>query len=109
MEGQDERDGREERIDALTAERYKTPGGATAAITEVTALINTEIAAYARSEPDETFAGFAGTAFGDRLRRWLDRLEHLVREMAKEFAALSYTLTVSWPLGVSVSVTWPGN
>jgi hypothetical protein len=106
MEGQDERD---RRIDALTGERYKTPGGAAAAITEVTALINAEIAEYAQAEQDETFAGFADTAFGDRLRRWLNKLEDLLRAIAKEFVALSYTLTISWPLGVSVSLTWPGS
>ncbi len=96
MEGQDERD---RRIDALTGERYETPGGAAAALTEVTALINAEIAEYERIQRDEAFAGFADSAFGNRLRRWLNKLEQLLKSIANEFKALSYTLTVSWPMG----------
>jgi hypothetical protein len=30
----------------------------------------------------------------------------MVKAIADQFAAMSYTIGVSWPAGVSVSITW---
>jgi hypothetical protein len=39
----------------------------------------------------------------------LEKLEAMLKKIAKQFAAMSYSITVSWPMGVSVTVTWtPG-
>jgi len=95
------------RIEALAAQEYETPGAALAAVTEATAIINNQIKAeQERSPGTESFAG----DFGDRLRRLLEKLEAMLKKIAKQFAAMSYSITVSWQMGVSVTVTWtPGS
>lgn len=44
--------------------------------------------------------------FGDKFRKWLERLVSMVRAIAKGAEAASYTITVG--TGVSVSVTFSG-
>jgi hypothetical protein len=41
-----------------------------------------------------------------RLRKWVERLFKAAGELARRFAAVSFTITVSFPAGVSVSVTF---
>jgi hypothetical protein len=39
----------------------------------------------------------------------LEKLEAMLKKIAKQFAAMSYSITVSWQMGVSVTMTWtPG-
>ena len=95
------------RIDTLTGDTYASPGDALAAVTEAAAIINAAISAEHERTPNvETFAGFGGSDFGDRIRKWLNKLEEMLKAIAKQFAALSYSISVSWPMGVSISVTW---
>ncbi len=42
-----------------------------------------------------------------RLREWLEKLVEIVKRVVKQFAALSYAITVSFPLGVSATITFP--
>jgi hypothetical protein len=94
------------RIEALTTHDYETPGAGLAAATETAAIINNEIKAEDERRPrGEGFTGF-GDDFGDRLKKWLDKLEQLLKRIAQEFVAMSYSVTVAWPWGVSVTVTW---
>ena len=41
-----------------------------------------------------------------RLREWLERLVAIVKRVVTQFAAISYAITVGFPLGVSVSITF---
>jgi hypothetical protein len=91
------------RIESLTEAEYATPGEALAAATETAALISDAITA--EHDRAETFTGF-GPDLSDRLKRWIDKLEKRIKRIAHQFGALSYTLTVGWPWGVQVSVTW---
>jgi hypothetical protein len=92
------------RVEMLTSQDYETPGDALAAITETTAVINTAIADEQKRSP-ETFLGFGGD-FGDKLRKWLDKLEQLVKRIAKAFGALNYSISVQWPWGAGVTIGW---
>jgi hypothetical protein len=95
------------RIETLTGHTYDSPGDALAAVTETAAIINAEIdAERQRVALVEGFAGFGEGDFGERIRKWLNKLEEMLKKIAEQFEALSYTITVSWPMGVSISVTW---
>jgi hypothetical protein len=96
------------RIETLTGQAYESPGDALAAVTEVAAIVNAAISAEHERIPSvETFAGFAESDFSDRIRKWLNKLELMLKAIAEQFAALSYSITVGWPMGVSITVTWP--
>lgn len=72
-----------------------------AALAQMTAVINAELA-------DTTVAGtdlVAGDT-GERLERWIERLRAVAEKVVDEFGALSYSITVGLPAGVSVTVTW---
>ena len=93
-------------LDSVTGRSYESEGDALAAIAEATAIINREIEAeYARAGAPGA-EGFARGDFGERLRKWIEKLSQLVKQVAKQFAALSYSITVSVPLGVSVTIGW---
>lgn len=94
------------RIETLTEQEFDTPGEALAAATEVSAIINSSIAAEQQRVGDVGTLSALGGDLGDKLRKWLDKLEQLVKKIAAQFGALSYSLTVGWPLGVSVTITW---
>ena len=87
------------RLDALAEASYASSGDAFAALDEATRTINQGVA---RSRAD----GLTEESVGDRLRRWIDKLEEVVRAIAKQLSAASYSIGVSWPAGVSVSISW---
>ncbi len=42
-----------------------------------------------------------------RLREWLEKLVEIVKKAATQFSAVSYAITVGFPLGVSVTISFP--
>lgn len=96
--------GPDDRLDALAARQFGDEGDAFAAITEAVSIINGEIAAQ---QARATMAGAEGLApIGDVIRHWIEKLVAMVRAIAEQFAAMTYTIGVNWPLGVSVSISW---
>jgi hypothetical protein len=100
-------DAADARVDELAQRSYSDTGEAFAALTETTAIINRAM----KSEAERPIAGagvvgFGGGDIGDRIRNWINKLEEMLRVIAKQFRAMSYSVAVNWPLGVSVSVTW---
>lgn len=43
---------------------------------------------------------------GERLRKWVERLAKIAKQIAEKFGALSFSITVGFPAGVSVTVTF---
>src|SRR5215208_1906309 len=94
------------RLDSLVARDYDDEGDALAAIVEATAIINREIEMdYARAR-ESGVEGFAAGDIGDRLRKWIKKLVEFVKSVARRFSALSYSISVSAPFGVSATVSW---
>jgi hypothetical protein len=81
-------------LDELEGREFENEDDAFASIAVVAAAIN------------ETWESLAAIERQRRLREWLRRLHAVTRRAAEQFGALSFSITVSFPLGVSVSVTW---
>jgi hypothetical protein len=95
--------GSDERIDLLASQSYDNEGAAFAALSEAVSIVNGEMeAAHVRGTTTEAFAGDVG----QNLRKWIARLTEMVKAIVRQFNAMSYTIGVSWPAGVSVSITW---
>jgi hypothetical protein len=94
----------DQRLDDLAAGSYADEGDALAAITEAISIINGEITAQQARATLPDAEGLAG--IGDVIRKWIEKLARMVKAIADQFAAMSYTIGVSWPAGVSVSITW---
>jgi hypothetical protein len=96
--------GPDERLDELAGRPYQDEGDALAAITEAISIVNGELAAQ---QARATMAGAEGLApIGDVIRRWIEKLARMVKAIAEQFEAMTYTIGVNWPLGVSVSISW---
>jgi hypothetical protein len=98
----------DERIELLTSGSYDDQGQALAAMTEVVSIVNMELQAESARAPQPGAEEFFGGAAGDRIRQWIEKLARMLKKIAEQFEAMSYTITVgvAWPPGVSVSVTW---
>jgi hypothetical protein len=104
------------RLDQLAQTRYTDSASALAALAEATGLVNEALAA----DPDDmtvrgvvmesdltiTAGLLRSDDLRDRLRRWIEKLREAARVVARQFSALSYSVSVSFPGGVSVGVTW---
>jgi len=72
-----------------------------AALAQMTAVINAELSCTTAAGTDAL-----APATGERLERWIERLRAVAEEVVHQFGALSYSITVGLPAGVSVTVTW---
>jgi len=72
-----------------------------AALAQMTAVINAELSGATADGTDAL-----APATGERLERWIERLRAVAEEVVHQFGALSYSITVGLPAGVSVTVTW---
>jgi hypothetical protein len=108
----------DQKLDTLAGARFADAPDALAALAEATGAIN---AALEESEPgavaglqrqDElgvkiySYWSLPGGDTRERLRRWIEKLRGIVKSIAEQFAALSYSVSVSIPGGVSVGVSW---
>jgi hypothetical protein len=108
----------DKKLETLTNTKFADAPDALAALAEATGVVN---AALEASEPGAV-AGLQGQGEFDvkvysywslpggdtreRLRRWIEKLKEIVKSIAEQFAALSYSVSVSIPGGVSVGVSW---
>jgi len=72
-----------------------------AALAQMTAVIIAELSGTTAAGTDAL-----APATGERLERWIERLRAVAEEVVHQFGALSYSITVGLPAGVSVTVTW---
>jgi hypothetical protein len=83
---------------------WRSPSEALAAIAEVTASVNAQLASAS-----QTYGVTGGDVVPDRLEHWIERLSAVAADVARVFGALSYSVGVSIPGGVSVSISWQAN
>jgi len=117
-------------LDRLTVETEEQAAEAFAEIVELVAVINAELS----EEPDPTASAPPSTGrqwtvdYGpsqaaslqvtaalarvgvkssilDKLKKWLNKLQAKLKQIARAFKALSYTIGVSGPVPISVSVS----
>jgi hypothetical protein len=87
-------------LETLEGRDWHSASEALAAIAEVTASINGHIAASTQLQ------GVTADAVPDRLEHWIDKLSRVAAEVARAFGAFTYSVGVSVPGGVSVSISW---
>jgi hypothetical protein len=83
-------------LDRLESERFKNEDDAFASIALAADAIN------------QAWADASTWTLEDRqerLHKWLSKLDHVARRAADQFEALSFSIAVSFPPGVSVSIT----
>ena len=81
----------EELLSAVESGSYGDPAEAMGALAEAVAAINREML----GEPD-----------GKRIRRLVTRLQRAAASVAAQSGASGFSVSVGFPLGVSVSVEW---
>ncbi|HZQ82272.1 MAG TPA: hypothetical protein VFB25_09895 [Gaiellaceae bacterium] len=83
---------------ALEGREWRSAAEALAAVAEATASINAHVAGVAQDR-----------AVPDRLEHWIERLSAIAADVARTFDAFTYSVGVSIPGGVSVSISWQAN
>lgn len=91
-------------LDELQQSDFKDVGDAMGGLTAAIAAVNTEITSM--DVGTEGFLALGGK--GDRIRNWLKRLWALVKKIATQFGAISYSVSIGFPAGVSVDFEWAG-
>jgi hypothetical protein len=107
------------RLDQLAQTPFADADQGLAALAEATGVINEALVVQSRAGDDvirgmESRGGGAtigasvlrSQATQERLSRWIEKLRQLAKAVAEQFAALSYSISVSFPGGVSVGVSW---
>lgn len=104
-------------LDALANRRFGDVDEGLAALAEATGLVNANLTEPA-GDPmrvtgierrGDVLTGRAWTLRSDapeRLRRWIVKLRAAASSIAEQFGASSYSVSVSFPAGVSVGVEW---
>jgi len=108
------------RLQELSQTRFSDPADGLAALLEAAGAVNEALAA----ESDETTlrgveargetlslyhiqpSFLRSSDVRERLRRWIEKLRQIAKSIAEQFQALSYSVSVSIPGGVSVGVSW---
>jgi hypothetical protein len=93
--------GIDDQLAAIEDRGISSSAGAMAALAQMTAVINAEIAGTTVAGTD----ALAGDT-GERLERWIERLRAVAERVVHDFGALGYSITVGLPAGVSVTVSW---
>jgi hypothetical protein len=95
--------GNEERLRELrelsVSRRSDSPTDAMVALFEATRIVNEEIG-------DLSAAAMRSADVRERLKRWVDALADIALKVAEQSHALTYTISVGLPAGVSVGLTW---
>jgi hypothetical protein len=84
-------------LDAVVGRRPASKADALASIAEATAIINRQIDVEYTRAGGPGVEGFAAGDIGDRLRKWIEKLTELVEGIARQFSAVSYSITVGVP------------
>jgi hypothetical protein len=93
----------DDHLSELSRKDFRSAAEGLAALAVLTGEINTELAAHSKR------LGLAPGDVPDKLEEWISRLEAIAADIARQFSALSYSVGVSFPVGVSVSIAWsPG-
>jgi hypothetical protein len=90
-------------LDTLETKTFADEADAMAELTTAAIAINYEIEAAAAASTRAEFLG----DLGDKIRKWIRKLVAIVKKIATEWGAISYSVGVSLT-GVSVSVEWAG-
>jgi hypothetical protein len=91
----------DDQLAAIESRGISSSASAMAALAQMTAVINAELSGTTAAGTDAL-----APATGERLERWIERLRAVAEEVVHQFGALSYSITVGLPAGVSVTVTW---
>lgn len=95
----------EMRLDSLRVSGFVDVADGLAELAVATAMINKELE---NSSGQITAGAFDGDAIRERLRRWIEKLREIAEAVARQFDALSYSVSVSLPGGVSAGISWSG-
>jgi hypothetical protein len=104
-------------LDALANKRFADADEGLAALAEATGLVNANLIAPAGDPMRVTgierrrdvLTGSAWTLRSDapeRLRRWIVKLRAAASSIAQQSGASAYSVSISFPAGVSVGVEW---
>ena len=92
--------GIEPTLAAFAQERFSDVDSAMATLAQATALVNEELGAT------HTLGAEPSADTPKRLARYIGLLGDLAASIARQFGALSYSISVGLPAGVSVGITW---
>jgi hypothetical protein len=90
-------------LDSLETKSFEDEADALAQLTTAALAINHQIEAATADGVRTEFLGDPG----DKIRKWIRKLVAIVKRVATEWGAISYSIGVSLT-GVSVSVEWAG-